>query len=67
MITHQTNTKQNYEVPQIKVVTFMVEQGFAGSNYQNVSIPATSTTSEVPSMESVDQASNNGTLDGFFR
>lgn len=67
MITKQSNKLNVYDAPCIKVVSFIVEQGFAGSNFQNVSIPGTGTTSEVPSMESVDQAENNGTLTGFFR
>ena len=67
MITKQSNKLNVYDAPRIKVVSFIVEQGFAGSNFQNVSIPATENTSEVPSMESVDQATNNGTLTGFFR
>ena len=64
MITHQTNTKQNYEVPQIKVVTFMVEQGFAGSNYRSEPLAPSA---DNRALETVDQASSNGTLDGFFR
>ena len=67
MKTQTTNKRTDYSAPRIKVVSFMVEQGFAGSNFQNVSIPRTETTSEVPSMESVDQATNNGTLTGYFQ
>lgn len=66
MKTQTTNKRTDYAAPRIKVVSFMVEQGFAGSNFQNASIPATETTSGVPSMESVDQATNNGTLTGYF-
>lgn len=64
MRTYQINKKQNYEVPQIKVVTFMVEQGFAGSNYRSEPLAPSS---DNRALETVDQATNNGTLDGFFR
>lgn len=67
MTKQQSNKLNVYDAPRIKIVSFTVEQGFAGSNFQNASIPATENTSGVPSMESVDQATNNGTLTGYFQ
>lgn len=64
MITKQSNKLNVYDAPCIKVVSFTVEQGFAGSNYRSEPLAPSA---DNRALETVDQASSNGTLDGFFR
>ncbi|MBQ9865311.1 MAG: hypothetical protein IJM33_08260 [Bacteroidales bacterium] len=59
-----THRRKEYAAPQVKVVRFMVEQGFAGSNYNNVVVVNPSTNESSPGMENVGM--NGSSLDGFF-
>lgn len=65
MTKQQSNKLNVYDAPCVKVVSFTVEQGFAGSNFNNA--PIVESNNSIPSMEDVDQATNNGTLDGYFQ
>lgn len=34
-----TTEKKEYRAPQLRVVSFKIEQGFAGSHYQQIVVP----------------------------
>lgn len=55
MKTLQNTQKQNYDAPRIKVVSFTVEQGFAGS-YRSEALPLSETGR---GLETVDQSSTS--------
>lgn len=52
-----THRRKEYAAPQVKVVRFMVEQGFAGSNYNNV-VVTPQTQQAAPGMDPVTQGAD---------
>ena len=59
----QSNKLKMYDAPRIKVVSFTIEQGFAGSPFKSQAVNPSQTNL---GLEDVTESESNRTLTGYF-